>query len=162
MGFWVVLNFFILHTTYFCNQGKTGHNEKTNPKWLATGWPSHCPHLQLRTTLAPGLESLVSWLPTLGRGGSRAESEQPWSSAAPSLAPLGKSLTPGRQTPPADIAVVALAISHASQPGASCQASLLSWTAARPLLTSLSRGWDHPSVSAADTWHLAGSSMLQL
>ena len=60
--------FFIVNTRYFCNQRKKCHNERTKQMWLATGWPSCCPHLQATTTLTLGPASSGLQLSALGRG----------------------------------------------------------------------------------------------
>lgn len=41
---------------------------KGSGMWLATGWPSCCPHLHAATTPTLGPESLGSKLPTVGKG----------------------------------------------------------------------------------------------
>lgn len=110
--------------------------------WLATGWPSCCPHLHAATTPTLGPESLGSKLPTVGKGKQTGREQ---TALVLHSAHSGSS---GQITDPQGSDLLSSFLNHslsylakldlicASLPSASCQASLLSWTLAWPLLTS--------------------------
>lgn len=167
-GFFLVAfnYFFIVNKRYFSDQRKKCHNERTEQMWLATGWASCCSHLQAATTLTHSRASILRLAaahPWQGWGrvegweiGQRASSlvfspsahsgpseqgSDPWAAdQVSSYQRHGLSYSPK----PDPVC--------ASLPCASCQASLLSWTPAQPLLTSPFLGLGMPQRFTH--WHM--------